>query len=172
MAHEADTESMQAPVGASVWEDELFSHIRAHMERERGVLEEYQAAAQEAGSEAFSYLVGILCDDERRHHEFFRTLAETLKADAECSGAAPAIPHMDFGRRDMGRVRRLTEQLRQSERDDAEELKRLHRMLRDVRDTTLWDVIVTLMRNDTEKHIALLDFVLDHTRTGLLRGGR
>ena len=60
-------------------------------------------------------------------------------------------------------MRELTERLLQREREDAEELKRLHRQLKDVRNTSLWDLLVSNMRRDTDKHIEILDFVLRNT---------
>jgi len=155
--------TLTPPVGASVWEHELFTHLTAHIERERGMLAEYADAAEQADSKAFAYVVGLLVEDERRHHRLFASLAETIKVEAELSGAEPAIPYVDFDRADRKKVRELTMRLLASEEQDARELKRLHNMLHDVKDTTLWDLVVTLMRRDTDKHIAMLEFVLQHT---------
>jgi hypothetical protein len=46
-----------------------------------------------------------------------------------------------------------------NEERDIAELKRLKRELRDVKDTSLWELLVELMQRDTEKHIAILKFV-------------
>ena len=151
------------PVGASVWELELFNHLTTHIQQERVLLDEYAQAADATESKAFAYLVGMLFDEERRHHELFRKLAASLKTEAELSGAEPEIPYLDFDRVDRARVRDLTERLLFREQDDAGELKRLHNQLHDVKDTTLWDLIVTMMRRDTDKHIAILEFVMRHT---------
>jgi hypothetical protein len=100
------------------------------------------------------------------HHQLFASFASSLKTDAELSGAEPAIPHADFGRADSAKVRELTMRLLRSEEDDSRDLKRLHNQLHDVKDTTLWDLIVSLMRRDTDKHIGMLEFVLHHTPSG------
>lgn len=160
------TLTLSAPVGASVWEQELFTHLTTHIERERGVLQEYTKAAGETDSKAFAYVVGLLADDERRHHQLFQSLASSLKTEAELSGAEPVIPYMDFARTDSERVRELTRRLLRSEEEDARDLKHLHNQLHDVKDTSLWDLIVALMRRDTDKHIAMLEFVLHHTPSG------
>ena len=55
-----------------------------------------------------------------------------------------------------------TEELLQSEKRDTSELKHLQRELHDVKDVTLWSLLVDLMQRDTEKHIALLRFVKKH----------
>jgi hypothetical protein len=152
-----------APVGASEWERDLFNHLTSHIERERAMLEQYMRAAEETESKAFAYLVGLLVDEERHHHQLFASLASSLKTEAELSGADPTIPYMDFDRADHERIRALSRQLLDREGDDARDLKRLHKEMRDIADTTLWDLIVNLMRRDTDKHIAILEFVLDHT---------
>jgi hypothetical protein len=56
----------------------------------------------------------------------------------------------------------LTDQLLQKEQADAQELKRLRRELRDVKDTSLWGLLVDVMERDTQKHIAILRFAKRH----------
>jgi rubrerythrin len=134
------------------------------VEAERGLLEAYSAVAEQSSSKAFSYLVELLIDDEIRHHRLFTELAKSLKTQAELSGADPIIPHLDFVRTDRAGVLDATKQLIASEEQDAQELKRLQRELRDVKDSTLWSLLVDLMQRDTQKHIAILRFVRKHAR--------
>jgi rubrerythrin len=154
---------MSPPVGASVWERDLYNHLATHVENESALLQEYVAAAKETDSKAFAYLVDLLIQDERRHHGTFAALAASLKSEAELSDQEPEIPYLDLDRADRAQVRELSERLLEREKQDAEELKRLHKQLRDVKDTTLWDLLVNNMRVDTDKHIAILEFVLRHT---------
>jgi hypothetical protein len=150
------------PRGASPWELDLWTHLTSHVEAERGLLEAYSAVAEQSASKAFSYLVGILIEDEIRHHRLFIELAKSLKTEAELSGADPIIPNLDFARGDSAAVLDATKQLMASEEQDAQELKRLQSELRDVKDTTLWSLLVDLMQRDTQKHIAILRFVKKH----------
>jgi rubrerythrin len=154
---------MTPPVGASVWERDLYNHLATHVENETSLLQEYMAAAEKTDSKAFAYLVNLLIEDERRHHGTFAALAASLTTEAELSGQDPEIPYLDLDRADRGQVRDLSERLLEREKQDAEELKRLHKELRDVKDTSLWDLLVSNMRADTDKHIAVLEFVLRHT---------
>jgi hypothetical protein len=55
----------------------------------------------------------------------------------------------------------VTDRLLAAERDDAKELKRLAKSLRDLRETTLWVLLVELMQADTAKHIKILSFIHD-----------
>jgi hypothetical protein len=70
---------------------------------------------------------------------------------------------MDFNQTDnRDAVIDLTDQLLQKEQADAQELKRLRRELRDVKDTSLWGLLVDVMERDTQKHIAILRFAKRH----------
>ena len=152
------------PRGASTWELDLWTHLTSHVEAERGLLEEYSAIAEQSESKAFSYLVKLLIEDEVRHHRIFTELAKSLKTEAEMRRENPIIPYMDFVHADRDAVLDATKQLLASEGQDARELKRLQRELRDVKDTTLWSLLVDLMQRDTQKHIAILRFVRRHAR--------
>ena len=150
--------------GPSVWERELWTHLTGHVAAERELLEKYSAVANQSGSKAFGYLVNLLIEDEIRHHRLFNELAKSLESDALVSSDEPPIPYPDFGKADLAAVRASTDELLESEERDAHELKRLHRELREVKDVTLWSLLVDLMERDTQKHIALLRFVKEHTR--------
>ena len=76
----------------------------------------------------------------------------------------PQVPYLDFNRTNQEAVLDLTETLLEKEQQDALELKRLQRELRDVKDTTLWGLLVDLMERDTQKHIAILKFVKKHIK--------
>jgi hypothetical protein len=150
------------PRGASPWEVDLWTHLTSHVQAERGLLEEYSAVAERSSSKAFSYLVNLLIEDEIRHHQLFTALAASLRLEAEVRSDDPPIPYLDFVQGDRAAVLEATKKLLASEERDALELKRLQRELRDVKNTTLWSVLVDLMYRDTEKHIAILRFVRRH----------
>ena len=158
-------ETLVAPVGASVWERDLWSHLTEHGRREGELLEEYVQAAEQTGSKALAYVVDLLVDDERRHHRHFAELAASLKSEAELRFEDPVIPRLDFHRVDAEQVLEVTRRLVAEERADLAALKRLRRQLRDVEDTTLWALLVDVMQHDTAKHVAILEFVEQHART-------
>lgn len=158
--------SVAPPIGASTWERDLFDHLIGHVTQERVLLEEYERAAGSTESKALAYLVNLLLGDERRHHAIFEQLACSLKSSAELRGDSPDVPRLDFDADNRAEVLEVTAQLLKRERQDLKELKRLHRELSDVKDTTLWDLLVELMERDTDKHIAILEFVRRHARRG------
>ena len=146
--------------GPSEWARDLYRHLTSHVAIERGLLEEYRSAAEASSSKAFEYLVGLLIEDEMRHHRIFLELAESLETTSLRPGAAdPQVPYLDFKWTNKEPVLELTEKLLKKEQQDALELKRLQHELREAKDTTLWGLLVELMQRDTEKHIAILRFV-------------
>jgi hypothetical protein len=71
---------------------------------------------------------------------------------------------MDFDKENRAEVLEVTERLLEREEGDLLELKRLRKELSDVKDTTLWGLLVELMERDTDKHIAILRFARRHAR--------
>jgi hypothetical protein len=153
----------RAPTGSSVWEKHLWTHLVTHVEEERHLIEEYSVAARETQSKAFGYLINLLVEDEIRHHRIFMELAASLKTDVESGRKPPAIPYMDIARADEGYVLEVTERLLEREEQDARDLKQLQNELREVKDTSLWGLLVDLMQRDTQKHIAILRFAKRHS---------
>jgi hypothetical protein len=149
--------------GPSAWERDLYAHLTTHVEGERGLLQQYRSAAEASPSKALRYLVDLLIEDEIRHHRIFTDLAESLKNDALLKNTDPAIPYLDLNQTsDREAVIDLTDELLQREQADAQELKRLRHELRDVKDTSLWELLVEVMERDTQKHIAILRFAKKH----------
>jgi rubrerythrin len=149
-------------IGASVWEVQLYEHLDSHEGRERERLVQYQQAATDSDSPAFRYLASLIVEDEIRHHRVLRDLASALQTQAELRPDEPAIPRLEQWGADPQRIIELSEQLLTEERTDAEELHRLSRELRDLKDTTLWQLLVDLMEMDTAKHMKILEFVRRH----------
>jgi len=150
--------------GPSAWARDLHAHLTTHVEIERGMLEEYRAAAETSSSKAFQYLVNLLIEDEIRHHRIFLELADSLETMSLRPLEDPEIPYLDFNRSNSQAISDLTEKLLEKEQQDTVELKRFQRELRDVKDTSIWGLLVDLMECDTQKHIAILRFVKRHTK--------
>jgi len=152
-------------VGASVWEQEMYDHLVGHGQIEGEILEAYaDLAANEDRSSAFRYLAAMILEDERRHHQTFADLAETIRAMGELRSDDDPIPRVSGLRHDKEAILALTERLLAVERGDAKELKKLAKDLKSFEDTTMWVLLVDLMRDDTEKHIKILKFIRDQAK--------
>jgi rubrerythrin len=152
----------ESSAGASPWERELYAHLSAHVQMENDLLENYSAVAENTESKALRYLVELLVEEETKHHRLFSQLADSLKSEALFSSDEPDIPYLDFDRADSQATREATEELINKEEEDLRELKRLRHELRDVKDTSLWDLLIEVMEQDTQKHLSILRFVARH----------
>jgi rubrerythrin len=150
--------------GPSAWARDLHRHLTSHVEIERGMLEQYRDAAEASSSKAFQYLVNLLIEDEIRHHRIFLELAYSLETMSLRPLEDPEIPYLDFNRSNSQAVSDLTDKLLEKEQQDTVELKRFQRELREVKDTSIWGLLVDLMERDTQKHIAILKFVKRHAK--------
>lgn len=149
--------------GASAWEQAIYDHLCSHVDHEVEVLQRYERLAASTRSEAFRYLATLILDDERRHHEFLHDLAETVRVSAALVRDPSPIPYADFDA-DREEILDATVELLAVEKADERELRALSKELRDVRDTTLWVLVVDLIRADDEKHRRILTFIRDRAK--------
>lgn len=154
---------LSRPRGASVWELQMFEHLTGHTRREGAMLADYAELAATTESNALRYVINMLLEDERRHHRYFDELATSLKSESEFSADEPIVPRLDLDRADPVELGEVTTRLLENEQADAKELRRLRKELRDVKDTTLWVLLIDVMLRDTEKHVEILEFIRRHT---------
>lgn len=142
-------------VGSSVSDGRLFHHFNQHVAQEQDLIDAYTTLADETDSQAFRYLAGIIVEDETRHHRIFGELVNAVRAYVELRNVEPQVPRLGRWGSDTQTVLTATEAFLRRERDDARDLKRLYKELRDFRDTTLWSLLVKVMEMeaDTDKHI-------------------
>jgi rubrerythrin len=148
------------PPGLSTWERGVYEQLAAHVDAEAPLVAAYARLAEESGSDYVRYLVALILDDEARHHRMLQELLRAVSAgsvarDDDGDAAVPMIRRVQHA----DELLEVTERLLRFEDDDKRSLKQLRRSLKDVRDTSLWDVVVDAMRRDTEKHVAILEFL-------------
>ena len=150
--------------GASVWEQQVYDHITQHVDDEMEVIRAYAALAEETDSPAFAYLARLILEDERRHHALLQDLAETIKTSAQLSSGATPIPDLGMWGADREQILAETERYLDLEKNDNKELDALAKELHDVRDTTIWELVIRLIQKDNEKHQRILKFIRDRAR--------
>ena len=152
---------------ASVVEQELYDHVTAHGKNEGEVLEAYAELAERTDSPAFAFLARLILEDERRHHQMLDALAESIRSTAELTGRPSPIPDLALFKADRDRILVETERFLALEKEDNKQLDRLAKDLKDVRDTTLWELVVRLMQDDNAKHQRILEFIRARAREGI-----
>lgn len=152
--------------GASAWEQQLYGHLIEHVDSEREILQDYERLADGTDSPAFAYLARLILDDERRHHQLLHDLADTIRTTSTLSGAPTPIPDLGMFRADREKILADTERFLAAEEKDNRDLERLAKEMSDVRDTTVWQLIIRLIQQDNEKHRDILRFIRDRARHG------
>ena len=148
--------------GSRTWVEKLYDHVNQHVQAEQGLLEGYIEATEGTESDALAYLVGLIVEDEKRHHRMFSEFAASLQHGLNWTTSGNKVPAMDFYKVDPARIRELTDKSLEYEESDLAALKDLHKMVKEAKDVTLWDLIVQIMQRDTEKHISILSFIKHH----------
>jgi hypothetical protein len=155
---------MSTITGASPWAQQLYDHVTAHGREEGEMLQSYADLAETTDSPAFAFLARIILDDERRHHQLLDDLAATIRASAELSGEPTPIPDLGLFRADRDRILAETERFLELEKADNKKLEQLAKELKDVRNTTVWELVVRMIQHDNEKHRRILEFIRDRAR--------
>jgi hypothetical protein len=151
---------VDVPRGLSVHEADLYRHLVNHVVFESSMADKYEVLAT-SNTPYVSYLATLISDDERRHHDMYEQWVEALRGMAELR--EKGLPVLDREEQPELLIRAL-DSLLAFERQDAVELKALAKQIKDMNDTTLWGLVVELMRADTAKHIRILTFIRNHAR--------
>ena len=149
------------PYGLSEIEGELYEHLVTHAAFETKLMTRYEALA-ESSTPWVGFLAGLIAEDEERHHRLYALWAESLRAlvERDTGDGLPALDRID----DPAALIEATEALLSYERKDLKELRMLKKSIDDVKDTTVWGLVLDVMRADTDKHIAILEFVRHHAK--------
>ena len=145
-------------LAASPWDEQLMAHFDEHVDGELSLIEAYLQFRDE-GPEYVRYLIDLILDDESRHHQTFSELFNHVRSGVDFRDYGPQVPYVQNSSEDREALLKATTRLLAFEREDAKSLRRLHKELRPVRDTTLFSLLVELMELDTKKHIAILEFI-------------
>jgi len=149
--------------GASPDIRDVVELLARHGEEEGAILSRYQRFAEEASAPETRYLVKLILEDERRHHDLLVEMASAIAWGLVDKSAEPVLP--DMTHRDAGNaaLAEETQSLLRAEERDRVELKRLRRRLRPFRNIALWELVVDLMILDTEKHVHILQLIAKNT---------
>jgi len=144
-------------LSGSPWEENLIDLLESHIRNEGKVLRSYEDLAKDSGDRAIEYLVGVILEDERRHHTLLSDMLNNFRSDVEWRDVGPSVPQPSF-RTPPNQPELLiqTKRLLDIEREDARALRLLKRELQPVTKTTLFTVLVELMQADTAKHVSIL----------------
>ena len=150
---------------------EVVEALDRHGREEAELLERYRRFSEESESPAVRYLVRMVLEDEQRHHRVLEDLANTIAWDSLSGSPEQVVPALPMKYRRDDALRSETQALLEHELRDRTQLRRLRRRLRTYGDVAMWELLIDLMRSDTDKHIRIFRFILSN-ETSARRLGR
>ncbi len=142
---------------ADPWVSRVVRVLEDHLRNEASVLDDYVMAEWQVAEGDVAYLLRLLAEDEARHHRVLGDLLSAVRWGVDWRrGDEPALAVRTPV---TPEVRSLARRLGRIERDDARELRELAAMLGPVAQSTVWPLLVELLRLDTKKHQLILKYL-------------
>jgi hypothetical protein len=139
----------------------LLERVERHAAAEAGSLALYEQIKQESGDPVVALVMGLILEDEERHHGLLRRMEATLRDAINWTHSASALPtsitSATSHQKDLGAV---AKDLVAEERTGARTLRDLARREKGI-DAGLDSLLMEMMAMDSEKHALLLEFVHD-----------
>ena len=138
----------------------LSLYLGTHIDAEQEALDAYARLVEEHRDDVVGYLVGMILEDERRHHEAFLAMRNSLESSIRWQSVEPRLPSTRVGPEDVAELLATTDRLLELEKEDARELRRLRKQWSDLEGARqLWTMLVRIAELDTEKHITILRYL-------------
>jgi hypothetical protein len=159
------SESRQRPeqegqVGRDL-DPELVELLRSHAEREAVALEAYRHLATKSRDKGIRYLVRMILEDERRHHDRMQEMVNTIQSFTWDVDVQPRVPSLEAKKDPL--LLEETRLLLKFEQEDARELRRLKKHLGRASHSSLLPLLTELMIHDSAKHAAILQYIRAQT---------
>ena len=148
--------------GASESTRGVVEALDRHGREEAELLERYGRFVDESESPADRYLVRLILEDEQRHHRVLEELANAIAWGHVKGAPEQVVPPVPTRYRGDEALRSETRALLNHELRDRIQLRRLRRRLRTCGDVGMWELLIDLMRLDTDKHIRILRLILSN----------
>lgn len=138
----------------------LSEYLTRHLEVESGALAAYEDAIRGRETDVVTYLVTLILADERRHHELFAEMKNSLESAISWRNIEPRVPGARVEPVGIAELLERTTELLELEREDAKSLQRLRRhWAQKGEERKLWSLLVQTAEYDTKKHIAILEYL-------------
>jgi rubrerythrin len=150
--------------------DQLIARLNHHVSSEKAVLERYRNLARATTQRDVRYLLTMIAEEEERHHARMAHIVNAIGGDFRNELFEPALPDasgppLPFDLE--GETRAMLE----IEWRDESEMRDLKETLSRIEGMELWVLLVETLIVDTEKHQAILRFILGHANGAVTETG-
>ena len=136
----------------------LLWHLKDHEDKEQKTLEEYRGAIEKVTNPMAKFLLDLIGQDEKKHHELVKVMIATLERSVFWRDPPMALEV--FSGKDAGQEELLA-LIAKFSRVERDGIKEYEGLLRDVTDyyEGLFSLILKMLIKDSEKHLMLLGFL-------------
>lgn len=137
----------------------LLESVERHVSAEAGSLVLYEQIKQECGDPIVALVMGLILDDEERHHGLLLRMEASLRDALNWTHSASALPtSLSAGTPHARDLATVAKELISEERTGARKMRELARNEKGI-DAGLDSLLLEMMAMDSEKHARLLEFV-------------
>jgi rubrerythrin len=147
-----------APAGEKSPIEKLFAQLEAHEREEEETLNDYAAAAAAAPDAGVRYLMGLVLEDEERHQRLTKAMAGELEQSLLWLRQDEPLPAIKPTRQNREALLRQTDRFLAIEEEGERQLAGLRHDVKDLQGGLL-ELIIDMMRADTQKHIHILKYI-------------
>ncbi|MGA8296508.1 MAG: ferritin family protein [Acidimicrobiales bacterium] len=141
---------------------ELIAQMQRHIISEKAVLERYRTLARATIRDDIRYLLTMIAEEEERHHARMAQVTNALLREFRGEIFEPAVP--DFSALPLPfDFEQETREMLAIEKRDEQEMRDLEEKLALAENGALWVLLVKTLIADTQKHQAILEFILEHS---------
>lgn len=139
--------------------ERLLNTIEAHINAENESLRAYKDLSKRSGDPLARMLIELVLADEERHHELLHRMAISLRDDINWTHSPDALP---IDRASGPVAAELIEATRARIREEQESVRHARELARTQRGLYdgLFELLLQIMAEDSEKHERILRFVL------------
>ena len=153
---------MKTPEGISPVE-RLLNEFEAHEAKEEKSIEIYKKTLGEMANPMTRFLLQMIVSDEEKHRAVIHSMVATLKGSLTWTKPAGSLEGGDDAAAVNGRLRAATEALIRIENEGIQDYKSL------LDESSgyyhgLFKILIESMKRDSEKHVALLEFLQENLK--------
>ncbi len=137
--------------------EQLLDELQSHEQGERELLREYEKAANETTDRGVAFLMGLILEDEHRHHRLVDMMRHEVEQSLLWLQGEEPLPPVGAGKRSP-QLLQQTNAFLEVERESLKQLEDLRRKVKGLQ-SGLLELLVNSMTADTKKHVDILKYI-------------
>ena len=145
--------------------ERLLTEFENHDLKEGDFIRSYKEIAQKSKDSSIKFLLQMIISDEEKHHAVIHAMASSLKGSLTWTRPQDALPSSGEVGEERGELLKLTADFIEHEKQGIKETKDLIKASKGYY-RGLFPLLLQTMIYDSEKHIAVLEFLHGRLKEG------